>query len=141
MKYLSDVLAHKWYVLVAGLRIGGIPLWNLLIHDLSKFSPIEFVTYRRRFGGGKFSVDEWNRAWLHHIHRNPHHWEHWILKGEPLEMPEKYAREMVADWMAASRAYTGNWDMRDWLMRKYDKLALHPRTRTYVSSILKSIGY
>jgi hypothetical protein len=31
-----------------------------------------------------------------------------------LPMPEKFVREMVADWMGAGRAITGRWDVNDW---------------------------
>lgn len=33
----------------------------------------------------------------------------------PLPMPEKYVREMVADWMGASKAYDGKWPKEKWL--------------------------
>lgn len=47
-----------------------------------------------------------NRAWLLHIHRNPHHWQHWILhedSGKTLVLlPEAVvADEMLADWIGA----------------------------------------
>lgn len=52
----------------------------------------------------RVAVDyDFNIAWLHHIHNNPHHWNHWIIQNdtdgvEVIRMPEKYAKEMVADW-------------------------------------------
>lgn len=48
LKYLSYVLRHKWFVLVAGLKTGA-PLWRLLIHDWSKFLPCEWGPYTRTF--------------------------------------------------------------------------------------------
>jgi hypothetical protein len=49
---------------------------------------------------------QFNRAWLLHIHRNPHHWQHWILhedSGKTLVLlPEAWiVDEMVADWLGA----------------------------------------
>jgi len=77
--------------------------------------------------------------------RNPHHWEYWVLSGrsveKPMEMPEKFAREMVADWMAASRAYTGSWDMHRWLCKNWNKVKLHPNTREFVLELLKNSGH
>lgn len=40
IQYLWYVIRHKFFVFQAGLRL-GVPLWQLLIHDLSKFSPAE----------------------------------------------------------------------------------------------------
>jgi hypothetical protein len=47
-----------------------------------------------------------DRAWLAHQHRNPHHWQHWLLreddgKTKVLLMPVEYVDEMVADWLGA----------------------------------------
>jgi len=33
---------------------------------------------------------------------------------EPLPIPEKYVREMVADWIGAYRAYEGKWARNSW---------------------------
>ena len=41
LRYLGYVLRHKWFVLVAGLKVGA-PLWRLLIHDWSKFTAAEW---------------------------------------------------------------------------------------------------
>jgi hypothetical protein len=48
--YLKYVVRHKWFVFVAGLRVGA-PLWRLLIHDWSKFLPSEWRAYARFFYG------------------------------------------------------------------------------------------
>lgn len=47
-----------------------------------------------------------NAAWLHHIHANPHHWQHHILHEDSgktivLVPPAVLVWEMVADWLAA----------------------------------------
>jgi hypothetical protein len=41
-KYLSYITRHKWFVLQVGLRI-QVPLGNLLVHDLSKLRPREWL--------------------------------------------------------------------------------------------------
>ena len=47
-------------------------------------------------------------AWLHHIHYNPHHPEHWIYYDEEknhvtvYNIPDKYVAEMLFDWIAMS---------------------------------------
>lgn len=122
LAYLVTLLKHKWFVFVAGLRVGG-----MLVHDLSKFSRTEFGSYARYQMAmkNKESVTEevqlgFAYGWLHHENTNPHHWGYWIprsgrFEAKPLAMPSTYIREMVADWLGASRAYTGSWDMTEWL--------------------------
>lgn len=143
------VLQHKWFVIVAGVRVGGIPLWRLLIHDMSKFSRAEFGPYAR-----KFLIEEstpeiemaFAQAWLHHENKNPHHWGYWIARsgkftGQALPMPRAYAREMVADWWAAGRAYSKSWDMHNWLVKSVPGFNLHPETLRSVYQALSDIGY
>jgi hypothetical protein len=117
IKYLWLVLKHKYFVIVAGLRLGA-PLHLLLLHDLSKLSPAEFTHYARRVYGCKEYTDGFKRAWLHHQNSNPHHWEYWIQRSPHdrevnsdmlVDIPDKYILEMMADWMGASRAYNGKW--------------------------------
>lgn len=146
LRYLSYVIRHKWFVLVAGLRTGA-PLWRLLIHDWSKFLPSEWGPYVRWFYGPEPAVVKaaaFDRAWLHHQHANPHHWQHWILREhdggtKTLAMPEHFAREMVADWMGAGRAITGRWEVAEWYAKNREKI-LHPSTRALVRRLLGTPG-
>lgn len=136
-RYLRYVVLHKYYVYQAG-RITGAPLWRLIIHDWSKFSPAEWFPYVERFyGSGAGNKDTLNKdndaqafryAFLHHIHRNPHHWEHWVLK-KPQKMPHHFVLEMVADWYGAGRVQTGRWEALEWYAKNKDRLDLHPETR------------
>lgn len=158
LKYLRYVLRHKWFVLVAGLKTGA-PLWRLLIHDWSKFLPCEWFAYVNYFYGEKprLQKEEWDdsrywpaaqkyydafdRAWLHHQHANKHHWQHWTLREDSgrvklLPMPDKYAREMVADWMGAGRAITGKWEAPAWYAKNREIIQLADKTRAYVDNAL-----
>jgi hypothetical protein len=150
-KYLRYVLRHKWFVLVAGLRVRA-PIWRLLIHDWSKFLPQEWFPYVSSFygGWGKDRPPEvreaFDQAWNHHQKTNKHHWQYWLLtndsdepKSRPLEMPEKYAREMVADWAGAGRAITGKWGALDWYKKNEEKILLHPRTKDLVKTLLLAL--
>jgi hypothetical protein len=146
VNYFWATLRHKWFVLIAGLRLGGIPLWRLLTHDLSKFGPGEYPHYQRRFYGPNNDPLGFALAWNHHENSNPHHWGHWIARsgpfaGQPLPMPRSYAREMVADWMGASRAYTGSWDMTEWLRGHLVEMCLHSVTAGYVREALADLDY
>lgn len=58
-----------------------------------------------------------------------------------MEMPRCYALEMVADWMGSSMAYTGSWDMADWLEKNMPRIRLHTKTAAYVREVLDSLGY
>lgn len=114
--HLKTVIKHKhWvrkYCFMCGLYKQG------LTHDLSKFSPAEFIPGVKYFSG-KCSPNDLEReekgysgAWLHHKGRNRHHWEYWrdIKKGEgyfAVEMPLKYTAEMLCDRIAACRVYHG----------------------------------
>ncbi len=49
-KYLVYVLRHKYYVFVVGSRL-RVSLWRLLVHDLSKFSWLEWTAYVEYFNG------------------------------------------------------------------------------------------
>ena len=138
LRFLHATAVHKYHVYCAGRRL-GVGRWQLLIHDLSKLRPAEFVPYGRYFYSCPGS--DWLKAvlspdptvkqemlggWLAHIRRNPHHWQHWCLingasvvasRGtavdvnpiDALPMPRKYVFEMLADWMGAGRAYQGEY--------------------------------
>jgi hypothetical protein len=157
MRFLKSLILHKWYVFRAGIRLGGIPIWRLIIHDWSKFGPWEFGRYARNFFGdyGKSAVDrdeideDFAVAWLHHENLNPHHVGYWIprtaqFEGKPLRMPDTYVREMVADMMGASKAYTGSWDMQNWINENLHRLnrKMHYKSVDYLWDVLaEELGY
>lgn len=89
-----------------------------LVHDLSKFSPCEFIVGVRYYTGNCSPNDlerkeiGYSSAWLHHKGRNRHHLEYWTdYKKDvgiiPIEMPLKYTAEMCCDRIAACRIYNG----------------------------------
>lgn len=144
---------HKWFVFLAGLRI-KTPLWQLVVHDLSKFGPSELPHYGRQFFGDRGDPLGFAMAWNHHQKANKHHWEYWVPETshgrsgfpdrEPLPMPERYAREMVADWLGAARAYEGSWPKSlaewKWMRDNYEsKVRLHPQTRAFVDQLLREL--
>ena len=146
LQYAWLTVKHKYFVFLAGRDL-GLGCWQLLIHDLSKFTAVELPAYGRSFFGDKGDPDGFARAWLHHQNVNPHHWEYWMPRTghvqsgpkppAPLEMPEKYVREMIADWLGASRGYTGSWDMTDWLAKHLPRIEtnLHPTTARLVRKL------
>ena len=93
--------------------------WQGLFHDLSKYSPTEFIPGARYFQGNR-SPNEREReiygcshAWMHHKGRNRHHFEYWndinieTKMYEPVKMPTRYVKEMFCDRVAASKIYQG----------------------------------
>lgn len=84
-------------------------------------------------------------AWLLHQHRNPHHWQHWIIrqdrgKVKVLPMPDEFVREMVADWIGAGIAQGHGNDVLPWYEKNKGLMTLHPETRLKVESLLKTIS-
>lgn len=115
-------------------------------HDNSKYTSEEYDAYDRYFYGGNRSakvVSDFNYAWLHHIHNNPHHWQYWVLQhdDEPEEvllMPYWYIIEMICDWWSFSWKSGNLYEIFDWY-EKHKEMKLHPATRTVVESILNQI--
>lgn len=146
-KYLSYIFRHKWFVLVAGWKIGA-PLWRLIIHDWSKFLPSEWGPYSNWFYSesnteeeAKMSSDRFDAAWNSHQKRNRHHWQYWVLRqdsGETklLEIPDGYMREMVADWMGAGRSITGEWEVHEWYKKNRDYIWLEEKTQKKVDELI-----
>lgn len=141
LQYGRYVMRHKWFVFVAGRKTQA-PLWRLVIHDWSKMSRAEWGPYVREFYDPERAVSgEFDRAWLHHQHHNLHHWQSWILREDDgdtqaLPMPERFVREMVADWMGAGRTITGRWETGEWYDANAHRIVLHPDVRTLVERLL-----
>lgn len=149
-EYTGRLVTHIECVREAGAMI-GVDRDLLAVHDASKWETVEFEGYALHFCGGG-APEQFALAWLHHIHHNPHHWQHWIFsdgyapKGSNAEngvvrMPDRYALEMIADWMGASKAYTGSWDMTEWLGKNIPKIRLHSQTAKLVREVLDHQGY
>lgn len=106
-------------------------------HDQSKSEPDEYEAYDAYFYGGNRSfkvVQEYRKAWLLHLHRNPHHWQHWVLinddpeEGEILiEMPDNYILEMICDWWSFSWAIGNHYIIFDWWDKHKNYIKLHPK--------------
>lgn len=117
IKHFKTITRHKNTVMLhcfkAGIFMRGI------LHDMSKYSPSEFIPGAKNFQGTR-SPNEKERelygysvAWLHHKGRNRHHFEYWVDVNpktkvyEPVKMPIKFLKEMFCDRVAASKIYQG----------------------------------
>ncbi len=116
--HFRTITKHR-HAVIRNCRRAGI-LWQGLRHDLSKYSPTEFIPGVKYYVGTR-SPNELERAekgysaaWLHHKGRNRHHFEYWSdynpveRRVGPVKMPLRYVIEMVCDRMAASRIYLGD---------------------------------
>lgn len=115
--HLKTVLHHRHLVMIHCFKAGIF--WHGLTHDLSKFSPTEFIPGVLYFQGNRSpnererEVNGYSKAWIHHKGRNRHHFEYWTdyspktRRLEPVEMPNDYIIEMFCDRLAASKTYNG----------------------------------
>ena len=113
--HFLTVVKHRHKVMEHCFRAGL--LWRGLTHDLSKFSPTEFIPGVLYYQGNRSpnererEVCGYSRAWMHHKGRNRHHFEYWTdynpstKKMEPVRMPDIYIFEMFCDRVAASKIY------------------------------------
>lgn len=157
MNYLLLIIKHKWFVFLAG-KMTGCSLWRRIIHDWTKFLPCELPHYQRQFFGRANDPEGFMRCWAHHQNSNDHHWEYWIPRtghnrckppfpdNESLVMPMAAIKEMVADWMGASRVYSGEWPEKDnwpWFEDNWLKIKkrLHINTINRIEKLLFNMEY
>lgn len=119
------------------------------IHDESKLNPDEYEAYDLYFYGKNRSyqvVQDFNKAWLLHIHRNQHHWQHWVLindypnEGEIIiDMPDCYIIEMICDWWSFSWKKDNLNEIFEWYEKRKSYIKLSDSTREKVENILNEI--
>lgn len=111
--HFKTITQHKIVVTTLCFRCG---LYKQgLLHDLSKYSWVEFSAGVRYFQGNRSPINKekevvgYSLGWLHHKGRNKHHWEYWLDNSNtgviPIQMPIAYLVEMFCDRVAASKIY------------------------------------
>lgn len=116
-------------------------------HDHSKNNPDEYEAYDAYFYGGNKSyavVQNFKRAFLTHIHRNPHHWQYWVLiQDDPdedqiiLDIPHNYIIEMICDWWSFSWAKGDLTEIFKWYDEHEDYMRITETTRYTIEQIFK----
>ena len=161
-RYTEYIHNHKHNVMTAGnslskylakdLNIDQDQLLDLLKeHDQSKFQPIEFNAYRRRWFPTESEIeqmkqlkeiynkvkDDFDLAWVHHYSVNPHHPEFWIRPSGVKPMPKIFIAEMLCDWAAMSMQF--NSSTKKWYRAQTkEDLPLHSYTAKIVESIFNT---
>jgi len=150
--HTKKVFLHKWCVFKLCCR-AGIPFRGI-IHDLSKFSPVEFLESVKYYNGEKSPLyickmeNGYSRAWLHHKGRNKHHYEYWFDSKAPNPtpvIPYKYAVEMVCDTFAAGMSYQGKkwtkeYQLFYWENREKPGEYLNPKINAFMSRIYRDVA-
>lgn len=124
--------------------------WQLRYgHDTSKYGVNEYDAYDKYFYGPSKTEEvkkNFKLAWLHHIHNNPHHWQHWILINDDtgegmviLDMPHNYIVEMICDWWAFSWAKGNLYEIFKWYDAHKAYMKLSDNTRKTVEDILDKL--
>lgn len=150
--HFKTITRHKLLVMKYCFRIG---LYKQgLLHDLSKYSPAEFLVGCKYYQGTR-SPNNAERedigvstSWLHHKGRNKHHFEYWTdvstaennWKIVGVKMPVNYLAEMVMDRIAASKIYQGK-NYTDaapytYFSRNKEFIVMHPETKACLDKIL-----
>lgn len=114
--HFKTITRHKILVAKGCFKLGLY--YQGIMHDMSKYSPTEFLVGVKYYQGtaspnnAERMEEGISMSWLHHKGRNKHHFEYWIdysinpggkLVG--MKMPKKYVAEMVIDRISASKNY------------------------------------
>lgn len=153
--HLKTINSHKLMVMRHCFKVG---LYKQgLLHDLSKYTPSEFISGVKYYQGDRSpnnaqkEAEGYSGAWLHHKGRNKHHYEYWIdYSAEKnigivgMKMPVKYVVEMFCDRVAASKIYNkDNYQDKDALNYYYRgrwKYIIHPETDRLLRKMLKMLA-
>ena len=154
--HLTTINEHRFLVMKHCFRVG---LYKQgLTHDLSKYSPTEFIPGVKYFQGDRSpnnaqrEHEGYSSAWLHHKGRNRHHYEYWIdyssKKDTPelvgMKMPLKYVIEMFCDRVAASMIYQKEKYTDSSALEYYEngrgKILIHPETDALIHHLLKYLS-
>lgn len=158
-KHFCTITNHKLLVMEGCFRLG---LYKQgLLHDLSKYSPTEFLPGCKYYMGycspanEERKVNGYSAAWLHHKGRNKHHLEYWTdydSNGTDatetnfcgMKMPLRYVVEMFVDRVCASKNYQKEKYTDEsalvYYERSRDHYLLHADTRALLEYMLTMLA-
>ena len=145
--HLKNIFIHKWWVFYYCCKVGLV--WRGITHDLSKFSPAEFIPNIKYVKPGISPIDVQKQeigyapAWIHHKGHNSHHYEYWMDKFDDgtysTRMPLDDAIELICDMIAANKVYNGKnatpETLLDYWNKQKNKSTMHPDTKKFVDTI------
>jgi len=152
--HFKTITRHRHLVCRYCMRLGLT--WQGLTHDLSKYSPTEFLAGIKYYQGNRSPNDAERKAtgvslaWLHHKGRNRHHLEYWIdyvINADGSvgyggnKMPLRFVAEMFCDRIAASRVYLGRQytdaSPYEYYVNSKDVLLIHSETAAELEEMLR----
>ena len=149
-KHFKTITRHRFIVMAGCFRVGLY--WQGLTHDLSKYSPTEFLQGARYYQGvrspnaAEREVKGYSEAWMHHKGRNRHHYEYWTDMNmerrvyESVPMPRKYLVEQVMDRRAACIVYQGKdytpASPLNYFLKSRERSLMHPQNQRELEHIL-----
>ena len=153
--HFKTITHHKILVMQGCFKVG---LYKQgLLHDLSKYSPTEFLVGCRYYQGTRSpnaaerEALGYSTAWMHHKGRNNHHYEYWTdldlenrgkMTGVP--MPPNYVAEMLMDRIAASKTYLKenytDASSLEYYNRARERELMHPKTREILEKLLNMLA-
>ena len=157
--HFRTITRHKALVAEGCFKVGLCR--QGILHDLSKFSPTEFMVGARYFQGTRSPNNAeretigYSSSWLHHKGRNRHHYEYWIdynMRPDndkdsiliPVKMPGRYVVEMLMDRIAASKVYQGDAYTDTSPLKYYQggkaSEMMHPQTRKLLEKLLTMLA-
>ena len=151
--HFKTITSHKFLVMKYCFKVG---LYKQgFLHDLSKYSPTEFMVGAKYYQGTRSPNNAEREAtgvstsWLHHKGRNKHHFEYWTDYNiqtktiQPVKMPMNYVLEMFCDRVAASKIYMGDKytdrSSLDYFLRAKGRMQSHPETSDELEFLLRML--
>ncbi|MDO4555065.1 MAG: DUF5662 family protein [Lachnospiraceae bacterium] len=150
--HFTTITQHKLLVMKGCFQIG---LYKQgLLHDMSKYSPVEFLSGVKYYQGFRSPINEekeqigYSLGWLHHKGKNKHHFEYWTdlspVPGEGMigvKMPRRYLAEMFIDRVSAGKIYkkeeftTGS--PLEYFLNGKQHCVMHPDTSDMLEKLLR----
>ena len=144
-KHFLTITKHRILVMQGCFKVG---LYRQgLLHDLSKYLPVEFLNGAKYYQGYRSPNNAeredkgYSEAWLHHKGRNKHHVQYWLdfdSKSVAQVLPYKFAAEAICDNIAAGKVYNGKkWNQSTqyyYWMKNKDKLIINPKVENFFES-------
>lgn len=107
----------------------------------------EFNEYANYFYGeddSEKTKSNFDLAWLHHQHVNPHHWQYWVLFKDDgttvtIDMPVTFIIEMFCDHWSFSWKNNNLYEVFDWYEKNKYNMQLSNFTRNTYEHILNIV--